>query len=498
MLAGVVLFAVAGVVPGVAHAAKPVALTVKTYAYGSDAELAPLDDTFRQALVSTGWAVLESSPGHIVAKTIVRLKHYAKIDIAYGNGSMHVKLIESRELDQEECVYMEKTRGFRGPCVDPMYYEWLDRLFAALPEAHAQLNAAALRPAPVADANGEWSANDYNFYWLLTSGSSEVTAAARALRAGTAAQVMDVAAQVLADACDGKTALSEDAVSWLARGLATTGTVRHRAVIEKCDRASPSEKVQKYMGFAIQAMTAPADAWAPGTVDVAAIRKRAEEMRGSRKPDRETDAFYRLPFGAPAEQVYATLGYPDRVIAAHTPGRVNVAPARVRVEIATALLLAEYEGRGALQFAAPTDSAPNWVLEGVHYSPALEVLPVELRVLAVKQQLASFDSITAKRRVEVLKQAKIRDEASLDAIAQRVHELRHEDDRYVGQGLAWLAQILGKSGKGRYKAFLMDASRSAASHTLKRHAKEQAELLPDSNEPPFVPVAQAAASAPAQ
>ena len=488
ILAAIVLAATANV----CHAASRIGLKEKTYSYGDEAQMAPVEQTFLRALADTNWVTLESQPGRIVAKTVVRFKYHAKIEINYGAGQARFRLLEGKNLDTGECVYAEGRKMFKGPCVHPVYYEWLDRLMAELPAAHQKVLATASKPAepaaPVAEAAaaGDLSMTDLVLTALLTGSSEDIVLAGRSLQSYRTPALTDLGAQVLADTCDGRIALGEEAQSWLSKGIGATGTLRYRGVVEKCLAGTENPKLQKYFAIVLEAMTAPSEPFVPGSVDVAAARARARQQLKAGQGQPTAEAFFGMCFGATAQDVAAKLGMPVALGTGQTRSRVGGGPVRVRV--ATTQLAFEYEGFGALLFQRPNDGDKDWVFLAAEYDPALELLPPGQRILALRQQLSSFDPATARARIDVLRRAELRDTASLDIIAQHISDYRDAQDRHVVDALGHLCRVIGNSGHWRYHAFLKDEiGGKAASSALKRHARNSADLLKESSEQPFAP-----------
>ena len=121
-----------------AAATDPVPLTDLVHEYGADSALAPLDQTFQIALIDAGWLPLTVAEREIMAETTIR-GHYAKVRIRFGDGKATFTLMEGKNLDQRECKYTKDRKVFRGPCIHPAYYEWLERIAATLPVARAKV-----------------------------------------------------------------------------------------------------------------------------------------------------------------------------------------------------------------------------------------------------------------------------------------------------------------------------------------------------------------------
>jgi hypothetical protein len=72
--------------------------------------------------------------------------------------------------------------------------------------------------------------------------------------------------------------------------------------------------------------------------------------------------------------------------------------------------------------------------------------------------------------------------SDLDSVANRVLWGMGTTDRQMVDSISWLCRVLGKSGAGRYKAFLVYVSTAGADPKLREFAESAADSLPDSED----------------
>jgi len=119
-----------------AVAAIYVPLTEVTHEY--DQSLPHFDQSLQMALIEEGWLPLVVTANEITAETTSR-DHYAKVRIRFGDGKATFTLIDSKNLDNGECVYRKEGKMFRGRCVHGAYYEWLKLVMRTIPLGHARI-----------------------------------------------------------------------------------------------------------------------------------------------------------------------------------------------------------------------------------------------------------------------------------------------------------------------------------------------------------------------
>jgi len=447
-----------------------------THYYGSDRGLEPIDETFKRALLDTGWTPIESAPGHIVAKTVVNMKHHATVDIVYGNGEAVIKLIDSQDLRVGPCTYREDEKVFRGSCVSPRYYDWLEKVMAALPAAHAKLRAEAADP----QAAARLAANTFVYEALLTGSSVEASVAGRTMRLPPQA-LLDLAAQVLHETCARNPLTDDDRHALIALGhaLGATRTQRYRKVVATCLTTIENNRVEHALQTAIDAMAGVAPAYEPGTVNVAAVRDRVAQAMAS-KPAAAPATLVAIPYGAPVRQLLAA-SLPDRVSALRANQEFDAGPSGLRETQPKVVF--EYTGVARVLLTTIGGPEPHWIVHLADY--ALERLPADDRVLAIKRMFSSYDTALRSFNAARLSNVTFRDAATLDPVAQRIFEIQALDDPATLQELTTLIELIGRSRQGRYRTFMSEIS-ATAPRPVRPLATAASRRLPRSGEP-FAP-----------
>ena len=77
---------------------------------------------------------------HQSSRQTVDLKHYVKIDLKYDTRQIVIRLLEMGDtINLGVCKYGKDGIKYRGPCIHPAYYNWLDQLIAGVPIAFAKI-----------------------------------------------------------------------------------------------------------------------------------------------------------------------------------------------------------------------------------------------------------------------------------------------------------------------------------------------------------------------
>lgn len=139
----------------------------------------------------------------------------------------------------------------------------------------------------------------------------------------------------------------------------------------------------------------------------------------------------------------------------------------------------QYKGLGDVEFSAQNEK-PLFV---ERVAPAVKF---SNDISSIKMQLASTGPTLQSLAKGYYQQDNIEVEI-LDLFAEKIWSEKGADDAYVVDALAWLCKTLSKSNNPRYRSLLRDISGEASSKKLKKHAKENLDLLPATEVEQFIP-----------
>lgn len=142
----------------------------------------------------------------------------------------------------------------------------------------------------------------------------------------------------------------------------------------------------------------------------------------------------------------------------------------------------QYNGLGNIQFSAQNEKPLfiERVTSAVKFSNDIP---------SIKMQLASTGPTLQSLAKGYWQQNNIEVEI-LDLFAEKIWSEKGTDDPYVVDALAWLCKTLSKSNNSRYRSLLQDIANEASSKKLKKHAKENLDLLPTTKVEQFIPDAK--------
>jgi len=99
----------------------------------------------------------------------------------------------------------------------------------------------------------------------------------------------------------------------------------------------------------------------------------------------------------------------------------------------------------------------------------------------VVKMLQSSNSRSKKQGARIVYKRYLQNTALLDAVSAELlksYKTNRDNDKYYIDALAWMCNVLGRSGKSKYKATLQKVAQNSSNRKLKKYAQKNANLLP--------------------
>lgn len=192
------------------------------------------------------------------------------------------------------------------------------------------------------------------------------------------------------------------------------------------------------------------------------------DQQKSKELSRE-ELFLNLAGGESESLVVSKLGKPDGV-SKHSGNAFTGKPGSITYQ---------YKGLGNIQFSARNEKPLfiERVTPTVNFSNDIS---------SIKKQLDSTGTTLQTLTKGYYQQDDIEIEV-LDLFAEKIWDDKETDDPYVVDALAWLCKTLSKSNNSRYRSLLQNIANEASSKKLRKHAKENLDLLPATEVEQFMP-----------
>lgn len=296
------------------------------------------------------------------------------------------------------------------------------------------------------------------------------------------AELLDVAAGILADHYQEPSEYWVDTLAWIVRLLGDTGEERFLPLINKVVSGSTERKLQRYAVGALENYANPAatpEGFTP--VDLEQFRQKVAASLAKEKFPQ--DFLNSVKVGDTMAEVYEKLGKPSEVTLFNYKMHKRYAGT-----ISLDHLNLIYRGAGEIHF---NSVAGQYVVESTsaYVSPiqfdSVEANPdgnVELEAMIVRlaKQISSDVYIVQRRAIKELEYAGIDDPRVFEPLKKNIEERLKALDKGESAGeISWLIKGLAYSGNLAYEPFLLDIIDNIDNRKIERHTRTAVSLLED-------------------
>jgi len=298
----------------------------------------------------------------------------------------------------------------------------------------------------------------------------------------------DLVAEITWLACHGKRKLKSDTLAWLAKTIGLSKNGRYAKLVDDCLAKVTEKGPIKYFSEAKIALSGntASTSFVGGTMDLVKVRN--DVINNGNVPPAESVTrtyFTALKRDQRLEDVYANLGAPKALNGVNVVhGKVGFA---VHIKLTEDLIVFHYPGMGEVRFGydKPTD---DWLLFDAKNSDDLYWFARDGRFITKNEGISSGDDLVLRQITKkLMKQSDPVEITVLDLVADRIHHSQLETDGKLADALAHMCKLLGKSNNGKYKHMLLEVSEKAEHKTLRKHAGQAANSLPDTSVEKYVP-----------